>query len=717
MSYEDGDANDFGVDIPTSLTAMPLKVLKHDDTFAVFDESGDCGRRSPSPEGLFFKDTRYLSKWSLRLGQGRQPLLLSSGHDDDGSALTVTLANPSIGGVAKDLISLTRTKFLLDGCCHERLSLRNYDVRAHDIRVEIQFDADFRDLFEVRGTQRAKMAEKPDVKIEFGAMVFTYTGLDDIARLTEVTFRPQPSQLTTHSAIFSLELAAGGTTSIATRVRCADSDSMSEDTTIRAAYRQKRRGVKAKAADIATVSSSNDVFNQQLRRCTSDVVMLLSRTRHGHYPHAGIPWYSTVFGRDGILTALFMLWPAPTIAKGVLLHLAETQATSFDRTTDAAPGKILHEQRRCEMANTREVPFQQYYGTVDATPLFVVLAGEYWRRTHDDETLRQLWPHLLAALKWCAEIGDQDDDGFIEYFRQTPDGLANQGWKDSHDAVFHADGRTAEGPIALVEVQGYAYQAYRTGAELARTFGSPDDVRRFTQLADRLKTEFHSAFWLDDLGTYALALDRDKRPCAVVSSNAGHVLMSDLVPDEAARRVARTLMRTGMWTGWGVRTLSTRCPRYNPMSYHNGSIWPHDNAVIALGFARHGLKAEASRILEGLYAAQTYQSDGRLPELFCGAPRRTGRGPVSYPVSCSPQAWAAATPFALLSACLGLGIDAGSKRVTLTQPLLPPMVNDLTIKGLTVANAQIELRLTRQQHTVGVEVVNQVGDVVVNVVS
>ncbi|MBR2536444.1 MAG: amylo-alpha-1,6-glucosidase [Hyphomicrobium sp.] len=697
------------------MTARPVKVLKHDETFAVFDDFGDCGRRAVSPEGIYFKDTRFLSKWDLRFAAGRAPLLLSSSHDDDGSALTVTLANPSLPGIPKDLIGVTRTKFLLSGCCHERLSLRNYDVREHHFEIELHFDADFKDLFEVRGTQRSVSAMKPELKAEIGTLMFQYVGLDDIARLTEITFLPAPTRITSKCAHFSINLPPGATTSIATRVRCADKYSMADDTTILSAYRAKRREAKLKCADIATVGSSNDVFNQHICRCTSDVTMLLARTRHGYYPHAGIPWYSTVFGRDGILTALFALWVAPEIAKGVLLHLADTQATAYDAKSDAAPGKILHEQRLCEMASTSEVPFQQYYGTVDATPLFVVLAGEYWLRTGDGDTIRQIWPNITAALQWCAELGDQDGDGFVEYFRQTPTGLSNQGWKDSHDAIFHADGRMAEGPIALVEVQGYVYQAYQHGAQMAEHMSDPHLAERYATLANRLKTDFHAAFWLDELDTYALALDRDKRPCGVVASNAGHLFMGDLVPADFARRCGRVLMGTGMWSGWGVRTLSTASARYNPMSYHNGSIWPHDNAVIALGLARYGMKSEVARIFEGLYAAQKYQTDGRLPELFCGSARRRGRGPVSYPVSCSPQAWAAAAPFALIKACLGMEIDASEKAVRLKAPVLPPMLNDITLNGISVGGGKISLRVLRAHDSVAVDVVSRTGDIEIEV--
>jgi glycogen debranching enzyme len=715
MSVVDGDHETFDIDAAASLTAQPPKVLKHDDLFAVFDHWGDCGRRRNSPEGLYFNDTRYVSRWHLRLEGDRVPLLLSSIHDDDGSALTATLANPTMPDMSKDLIGITRTKFLWSGCCHERISLRNYDVHPHNVRLNIHFEADFKDLFEVRGTPRTVSPSRPVCHVSSDGFVFEYTGLDLVCRKTEVTFRPSPNRVSSGQARFDLTLPAGGTTSLVTRVRCADGKSVPDDSGIVTAYRAKRRDAQRKSHAITTVATTNDVFNKLMSRCTSDIYTLLARTPHGLYPHAGIPWYSTVFGRDGIITALFMLWVDPSIARGVLLHLAATQATSLDPLSDAEPGKILHEQRHCEMANTGEVPFGRYYGTVDATPLFVVLAGEYWRRTGDRATILQIWPNLQAALGWCEHHSDRDGDGFVAYHRRTPTGLVNQGWKDSHDAVFHSDGRTAHGPIALVEVQAYVHQAYEHGAKLADLLGEHDAAERYRSRAKALKSAFHDRFWHSEHDTYVLALDGERRPCRITASNAGHVLMSDLAPGDAALRLGRTLMSTDMWSGWGVRTLATGMPRYNPMSYHNGSIWPHDNALIAIGLARYGMKREAARIFEGLYAAQSYQADNRLPELFCGTARRRGRGPVSYPVSCSPQAWAAAAPFALLSACLGLDIDHQSNTITFKQPMLPEMTQDISLSGIRVGNSEADVRLLQSAGGVAVDVVRRVGDVVVNV--
>lgn len=717
MTVGDGNLDTFDIAAATSLTAQAPKVLKHDDLFAVFDHWGDCGRLRNSPEGLYFNDTRYVSRWDLRFEGDRIPLLLSSVHDDDGSALTATLANPTMPDMANNLIGITRTKFLWSALCFERISLRNYDITSHRVQLDMLFEADFKDLFEVRGAKRDVTSEKSGCRVTPQGFDFEYTGLDRVSRTAEVTFRPLPHLVSAGRARFDLLLPAGGTTSLVTRVRCADETSLPDNIQIVTAYRAKRRDAQRKSQGIANVASSNTIFNTLISRCTSDVYTLLARTPHGLYPHAGIPWYSTVFGRDGIITALFMLWVDPTIAQGVLLHLAATQATTTDPHSDAEPGKIVHEQRRCEMANTGEVPFGNYYGTVDATPLFVVLAGAFWRRTGDRATIQQIWPNIEAALGWCERNGDRDEDGFVAYHRRTPTGLVNQGWKDSHDAVFHSDGHTAGGSIALVEVQAYVHQAYEQGVKLAELMGKADAAKRYRTRADALKSVFHDRFWNDEIGSYVLALDGEKRPCCISTSNAGHVLLSDLAPVDAAQRVARTLMSTGMWSGWGVRTLATGMPRYNPMSYHNGSVWPHDNALIAMGFARYGMKRQAARIFEGLYAAQSYQVDDRLPELFCGTPRRRGRGPVSYPVSCSPQAWAAAAPFALLAACLGFDIDHENNAVTFNQPVLPEMTQDIRLSGIRVGSNVVDVRLLQSTGGVAVDVVRRLGDVAVHVIS
>jgi glycogen debranching enzyme len=481
---------------------------------------------------------------------------------------------------------------------------------------------------------------------------------------------------------------------------------------MRAVHRNRRQI----SHDTATVETSNDLFNEVLCRSMADLHMLMTATPQGRYPYAGIPWYSTTFGRDGLITALQTLWIDPNMAKGVLRRLAAFQAKTDDRASDAQPGKILHEMRSGEMAELHEVPFGLYYGSVDATPLFVMLAMLYAERTGDDATIKELWPAIDAALAWIDGPGDCDGDGFVEYYRATEQGLANQGWKDSHDAIFHADGRLAEGPIALAEVQGYVYCAKHLAARCAERLGQADRARKLRAEADLLAQRFDASFWCPEIETYALALDGKKRPCRVRSSNAGQVLFTGIAKPERAVKVADGLLRPQFFSGWGIRTIASTEARYNPMSYHNGSIWPHDNALIALGFARYGLKRSIERLFKGLFEAATYMEMRRLPELFCGFQRGRGRGPTLYPVACAPQAWASATPFTLFEASLGLQFDPHANEIRLHNPRLPPFLDEVVLRNLQLKQASVDLKVRRHANEVSVEVLERRGQVQVSVV-
>ena len=522
-------------------------------------------------------------------------------------------------------------------------------------------------------------------------------------------FEPPPTHLELHRAAFRHRIGSGWTSLGAGHGCICEEEPRLEVPNFLVAFRDAV-GLARDITRVAKVASSNQRFNEVISRSKSDLYMLATPTEHGMFPYAGIPWYSTVFGRDGIITAMMLLWTDPSMAKGVLRHLADMQATKTDPAVDAQPGKILHERRHGEMARLGEVPFRRYYGTVDATPLFLMLAAQYYETTGDRPTIEAIWPNIEAALRWCDEYGDRDGDGFVEYHRETEKGLANQGWKDSHDSIFHADGSSAEGPIALCEVQAYVFAAKVGASRLAQALGRLDVGAKLASEADQLRERFEASFWCEEIGTYALALDGRKRPCRVRTSNAGHALFAGIASRERARLVAQTLMSPDCFSGWGVRTLATGEARYNPMSYHNGSVWPHDNGIIALGLARYGLRMEANRIFEALFDVATYQELRRLPELFCGFLRRPRRGPTAYPVACSPQAWSAAAPFAFLAASLGLELDLERDAVRFNNPTLPNFLDEVIIEGLQLGSSRLDLRFHRYGQDVTMNVLARTGN-------
>jgi glycogen debranching enzyme len=706
----------------TAASTRPRHTLKHGDCFAVLDSHADMGAVPGGSDGIFYRDTRYLSHLEMMLN-GQQPLLLGSSVRDDNSTLTVDLTNPDIYQdrrliLPKDMLHVVRTLFLWRGIAYQRVRLQNHGERPFAVLLTLAFASDFADLFEVRGTPRLRRGTSTAEVCGASAAMLTYRGLDDVQRRTALLFDPAPRQLTGGVASYVLDLKPSESRSLFITVEC---DSTAEEPErARLPFRKALRGSFREAAAASghrtTIVSSNEIFNEMVCRSFADLSILTTTTPQGPYPYAGIPWYSTTFGRDGIITALQMLWCDPRMAQGVLRRLAAYQATAFDPAADAEPGKILHEMRGGEMAALHEIPFGLYYGSVDATPLFVMLAGLYGEHTGDVETLRELWPNIEAALAWIDGPGDPDQDGFVEYHRADHNGLVNQGWKDSQDSIFHADGSLALGPIALCEVQGYVYAAKRLAARSARRLGKPELADALDTQATRLAERFEAAFWCDDLGTYALALDGRKQPCRVRTSNAGQVLFSGIASPERAAAVTRDLMRPSFFSGWGIRTVAREEPRYNPMSYHDGSVWPHDNSLIAAGFARYGQKKAIERVFQGLFDAASYMDLRRLPELYCGFQRGRQRGPTLYPVACSPQAWAAATPLLLLQSSLGLEFDADSNEIRLREPRLPRFLSEVTLSNLRLGQSVVDLRLHRHDTDVSIQVLRNDGQIRVSAV-
>ncbi len=693
---------------------LPPRVLKADDTFGVFDQYGDIVPSENSEQGLYHRGTRYLSRLELLMGR-RRPLLLSSTIDDQNSVFSADSTNGDVFQddvllLARGELHIARKRVLAAGGSVEQVRVSNHARHPVEVPITLRLDADYADIFEVRGTARQRRGERLDDTwgTEFA---MRYAGLDGVERRTRVRVSRVPDRLEPGRATFRLLLDPRESADIEISVVMEQGSEQCPHLAYNEMLEAARQRVASLAERGAEVSSSNASFNRWLTRSAADLRMMLTHTPHGTYPYAGIPWYSTPFGRDGLITARELLWVDPHVARSVLLFLAKTQATERSDAADAQPGKIVHEMRDGEMAALGEVPFGRYYGTADATPFFVMLAHHYYVRTGDETTLDGLWPHILAALQWMETDGDPDGDGFIEYARRSSTGLVQQGWKDSDDSIFHADGALAEPPIALCEIQAYAYGAWVGASQLAQLRGHQDQAVEWRKRASALRERFDAAFWCEDLGTYALALDGAKRPCRVRSSNAGHCLLTGLARTERARRLTAELMAEASCAGWGIRTIARGEARYNPMSYHNGSIWPHDNALIAAGFARYGFTQPATQLLSAMFDLSQAVDLHRLPELICGFERGQNDSPTLYPVACAPQAWAAGVVFLLLEACLGLRIDAATRRVTLRRAVLPETIEWLRITGLAVGDGTVDLLLERHPHDVGVKVLNREGDV------
>ena len=699
----------------SSLTEEHVEVLKQGDTFGLFDRYGDIHSLRTGSQGLYHEGTRFLSRFELTMN-GERPLLLSSTVTEKNVLLNVDLMNPDITHegqveVTRGALHLSRTRFLWQGLCFERLRIHNYSLLPIPVRLSISVDADFADLFEVRGTKRNRRGRRLETVTSKDGISLGYAGLDRVDRWVTVRCAPAPTTVHPGEILCDTLLPAGKVVQWELTISCDIDRPIRCELSYEHALVAVERALHSAKADDCLIVTSNEQFNVWLNRSLADLHMMVTDTLDGPYPYAGVPWFSTPFGRDGIITAFEFLWVNPTIARGVLAFLAATQAREVVSEQDAEIGKILHETRKGEMAALNEIPFGRYYGSIDATPLFIMLAGAYYERTGDQAFIAQIWPNIELALQWIDHAGDLDGDGFVEYSRRSKDGLVHQGWKDSQDAVFHADGRSAEGPIALCEVQGYVFAAKRGAAQLAFVLGHTGQAERLLKEADKLRTQFERRFWCNDLSSYALALDGSKQPCRVKTSNAGHCLWTGIADHKHGMRTAKTLVGGDMFNGWGVRTVAASEVRYNPMAYHNGSVWPHDNALIAAGMASYGFKQGALKILSGLFDASQFLELHRLPELFCGFSRRPGEGPTLYPVACSPQTWSSVAVFLLLQSCLGLRIDAPHACLTFSQPVLPPFLEHIEIKNLRIGDATVDLSLEGHAKDVGINILRREGRV------
>jgi len=702
----------------SSFAQEQTKTLMSGDLFAVFNRRGDFCTMVSNSHGLFYREMRHLSKLTLRLKEGALRLLTSSIRLDN-AILSVDQTNAELQRAGQKILNpgvlyFSRSIFAWLNGCYQHVEIHNYSGEAIAVELILEFAADFADIFEVRGHQRERRGKLLEPRVTESTVSLGYLGLDGLRRETRIELSGYSAAVSGDQIRVPIRLGPGGQTSFSIRVRCSSGEEASRFPSEQEAVNQLAiRGQEIARVEIQT---SNERFNQWVNRSVADLRMLVVQTREGLYPYAGVPWFSTVFGRDGIITSLECLWICPEIAQGVLSHLASTQATEVDPNRDAEPGKILHEARQSEMALLGEVPYRCYYGSVDSTPLFILLAAAYFKRTGNRELLARLWPNIERALHWIDHYGDRDADGFIEYGRQTSRGLLQQGWKDSPESIFHADRSIADGPIALCEVQAYVYAAKREMADVCCALGRSERAEELRREADSLKRRFDEAFWCEEISSYAIALDGNKHQCRIRSSNAGHALFTGIASEEHTERIIRELGSPKYFSGWGIRTVATGEARYNPIAYHNGSIWPHDNALIAFGLSRGKYKDLAGRVLAGLCEASTFMELGRLPELFAGFSRRQGYSPTLCPNACAPQAWAAGAVFLILQACLGMEIRAVDNLVRFVYPHLPDAVPEICIRGIKVGSALLDVELSKRPETVNVSITRRIGNVEVEVI-
>ncbi len=669
-------------------------VLKQGDAFLVADPTGDV---AGGDDGFFHNDTRILSLFRLELA-GRAPWVLGAAVSRDNVFFTATLTNfplPPLGGAAtpEGVIHIERKRLIWDNRLYERLHFTNFSTAPASVPVSITIGADYRDMFEVRGQHRPARGRLYAPTTGRASITLQYEGLDSVCRTSVIAFSEQPLEINGQGADFLIDIPQAGDVALYIEVGL-DAASAPSRARFRAAAAQALMAARRTRLRSARLRTRSRLFDEWIERSQADLALLTTELPTGPYPYAGIPWFSTPFGRDAIITCLQTLWLNPALARGVLNYLAHNQAHETSRFRDSAPGKIMHETRKGEMAALSELPFGKYYGGVDTTPLFVVLACEYAARTGDHAFITELWPALRAAMDWIESSDNCDADGFLSYERAAATGLANQGWKDSQDSISHADGTLAEGRIALVEVQGYVFAALRGMSRLAIQMGDDPLAEKWAARAERLRQAVETHFWMEEEGFYGLALDGQRKLCRVRASNPGHLLFCGLPAPDRARRVASGLIGAPFRTGWGIRTLASEAVRFNPMSYHNGSVWPHDTGLCAAGIAAYGQRADAVELLANMFESAV-QFNMRLPELFCGFPRAAGEPPIPYPVACLPQAWAAGAIFMMLQACLGLRVDGERGVIQIDRPYLPEGVDCLTIRRILVGTEHVDLTFER----------------------
>lgn len=703
--------------------AEPRKVnnltLIDGKTFLSTNFAGDIMPPGAPDVGFFHDDTRFLSRLELRVDGYRTVVLSSSTEQTFASQIELTTGQSTLRDtyeIPENTVHIRREQLLSSDLLYDYLTFENFNFRDLELTIELAYEADYMDVFQVRGMARQELGHYYQPLIERDSIIFYYRGRDGVARETVIHLSPEPAKVageTAHPiAQWKLKLPPFKRFQLQTTITplVEGKRSRAGRADFGQSLRVRRETFNQWEKQSTHFESSNRIFDHMMATSVSDFHALQIPDGKEHVIAAGIPWFATMFGRDSIISAYQSLLLNPQLATETLRVLARHQGQEKNDWRDEEPGKILHEYRDGEMTRSREMPFGPYYGSVDATPLWLVLLSETFNWTADEQLVLDMLPHARRAIDWIDHYGDLDGDGFIEYLRRSPRGLVNQGWKDSWDAMMHRDGEVAKAPIALSEVQGYVYEAKYRMASLLRSFGDTHTADRLKKEAADMARRFEKAFWMPSRGFYAMALDRDKRQLQVISSNAGHLLFTRMLPQDRARTVAQRFMEADMFSGWGWRTMSRDERIFNPLSYHRGSVWPHDNSIVAHGMALYEFRECALQLFNALFQAALDFRDYRLPELFCGIERREHDQPVQYPVSCSPQAWASGAIFLLLTSLLGIRPSAQRKELNIVNPTLPQWLDYLNIRNLRIGGSRVALDFTRRGDKTFCNVVDVEGD-------
>ncbi|WP_283152476.1 amylo-alpha-1,6-glucosidase [Guptibacillus hwajinpoensis] len=675
---------------------MEYRVVKENDLFLLTDEKGNIPNDHPYGEGLYKRDTRFLSSLEMKIN-GEEPILLSS-EASKSYENEMILTNPHMEDKGRlilwrESIEIKRKRFIYEDVLYEHVVVKNYYPKPLTFQISLNIDVDFADMFLVRGFQSGEVGSLTGVEVTTHSMTYHYKGADNVIRSSVMSWDREAIEVKEGYIDFEFNLLHGGEQTLTFKVNPVIDGASGTEYAADAAYKKLVTSYQSWNDQTTKVKTDYLPLQRMVDRGVSDLRLLLTDLGYGPFPVAGLPWFGVPFGRDSLIAALQMLSFNPDVAKGTLRTMAHYQGKNDDPWRDEQPGKIMHEIRYGELANTNQIPFTPYYGSVDSTPLFLVLLVEYVKWTNDLAIAEDLLPNILAALNWIDLYGDRDGDGLVEYHQESSKGIANQGWKDSGDSIVHRNGEYAETPIALVEVQGYVYQAKSGIADIFEVLQEPKMARELREQAASLKETFHNAFWMEEHQFYAIALDKDKNQVGTLTSNPGHVLYSGILDEESIESVSRALTSEKMFSGFGIRTMAEGEAGYNPMSYHDGSVWPHDNSMILLGMGKNDRAKEASLIMNGLIEASGHFEYDRLAELFCGYADRSGKL-IKYPVACSPQAWAAGTPLTFIQTVLGCFPDSLKGEITL-KPLLLDEMNELHVDQLRIGDGILSLSLNR----------------------